>query len=150
MKIDIKNVDDMHALGVRLGAALRGGEIIVLIGDIGAGKTTLTKGIACGLGIDADVQSPTFTLNRIYEARDGLELAHYDFYRLSDPGIMALELAERVRDPRSITVIEWAQAVADVVPDDYLAVKIQAVGENERLLACEARGESACRILESI
>src|ERR1044072_91110 len=99
----VENLQQMISLGTRLGEVLRGGECIELVGDVGTGKTTLTKGIAKGLGVDDEVQSPSFTISRTYPARDELELHHYDFYRLSDPGIMRYELAESVDDSKVVT-----------------------------------------------
>ena len=72
----------------------RGGEVLELVGDIGAGKTTLTKGIAQALEINEPVQSPTFTISRVYDSPRGLSLAHYDFYRLGNAGIMSEEIRE--------------------------------------------------------
>lgn len=120
----IENLQQMIDFGERLGRVLRGGECLELIGDVGTGKTTLTKGLARGLDIDDDVQSPSFTISRTYPARNGLTLDHYDFYRLNDPGIMRYELAESVDDPRVITVIEWADSVADVLPDQRLTARL--------------------------
>lgn len=112
MEFVISSVEAMMTFGNKLGAVLRGGEVIELIGDIGAGKTTLTKGIAQGLGVKDDVQSPTFTISRTYTAGNDLVLAHYDFYRLVDAGIMTMELHESVSDPHIVTVLEWAGIVA--------------------------------------
>lgn len=122
----------MMTLGRTIGARLRGGECIELVGDVGAGKTTLTKGVALGLHITEDVQSPSFTISREYdEARDGLHLAHYDFYRLMDPGIMTHELAEALRDPLLISIIEWADSVEGVLPDRKIVVRIQYLAEDD-------------------
>jgi len=115
---------DMKAFGARLGARLRGGEMIELIGDVGAGKTTLTKGIAEGLAVNEDVQSPTFTINRTYTARDGLELHHYDFYRLNDAGVVGYELAESVTDTHAVTIVEWGETVHDVLPESRIIITI--------------------------
>src|SRR5690349_10555846 len=104
----VETDDDMRKLGKKLGTLLKGGEVIELIGDVGAGKTTLVKGIAEGLRVDEDVQSPSFTLSRVYPARDDLWLHHYDFYRLNDPGVMRYEFAESIADAKSVTIIEWA------------------------------------------
>lgn len=120
----VNNEEDMKSFGRRLGKQLRGGEVIELVGDVGAGKTTLVKGIGLGLKIDEDIQSPSFTISRVYSARDGLELHHYDFYRLADAGIMSFELEESVLDPACITIIEWAQTVHDVVPDCHITIQI--------------------------
>ena len=114
----------MKALGERLGTLLRGGEVIELIGDVGAGKTTLVKGIGAGLGLDEDVQSPSFTISRVYQARDELELHHYDFYRLDDAGVMSYELAESIENERAITVVEWGNTVQDVLPANRLILNL--------------------------
>ena len=140
MKTEVSSRDAMQALAARIGAMLQGGEVIELVGDVGAGKTTFTKGLAKGLGIDEDVQSPTFTISRVYEARDDLTLAHYDFYRLVDAGIMSAELYESVHDPKTITVIEWGGVVAGVLPKDRLTLSITAASENSRSLVIEAHG----------
>lgn len=121
-----------RAFGERIGRALRGGEVLELIGDIGAGKTALTKGISKGLGVTDDVQSPTFTISRIYRARDGLSLAHYDFYRLSDPGILKMELHEVVHDPHTVTVIEWGRVVQGILPDSKISIILESVSDTSR------------------
>ena len=121
----VTNESEMMAIGRKLGEAFRGGEVIELIGDVGAGKTTLVKGIGQGLRVDDDVQSPSFTISRVYAARDRLELHHYDFYRLSDAGVMQYELAESIGEPRAITVVEWAGTVQDVLPVDRCVVQIK-------------------------
>ena len=116
------DIDSLKKIGHEIGQSLLGGECIELIGDVGAGKTTLTRAIAEGLGVDEDVQSPSFTISRQYPARDNLLLVHYDFYRLADPGIMAYELTETLEDPQIITVIEWAETVHSVLPDNRIQV----------------------------
>jgi tRNA threonylcarbamoyladenosine biosynthesis protein TsaE len=114
----------MLATGRRLGERFRGGETVELVGDVGAGKTTLVKGMGQGLAIDDDVQSPSFTISRVYQARDDLELHHYDFYRLSDAGVMRYELAESINDPTTVTVVEWGGTVQDVLPSDHCLIRI--------------------------
>ena len=140
----------MKALGKRLGTFLKGGEIIELVGDVGAGKTTLTKGIAEGLGIDEDIQSPSFTISRVYDARDSLVLAHYDFYRLHDAGIMANELQEIVHDKNTITIIEWAEIVSGVLPHDRLTIDITPVSETSRHIKLLASGERGQQLLKEL
>lgn len=127
----------MRALGAHVGALLRGGETIVLTGDVGAGKTVFTKGLAIGLAVDEDIQSPTFTISRVYEGRDDIQLSHYDFYRLDNPGIMRDELAETMHDPLGVTVIEWAEIVDDIVPADALRVSIVPTSETSRQVSLE-------------
>ena len=140
----------MKEFGRTIGAALRGGEVLELIGDVGAGKTTLTKGLAEGLAISEPVQSPTFTISRVYAARDGLHLHHYDFYRLGEAGIMAEDVNEVMHDPAAVTVIEWSGAVSDVLPTDRLQISIQATDENERNVMVSAGGERSQALLEAV
>jgi len=80
------------------------------------------------------VQSPSFTISRVYDARDGLLLSHYDFYRLSDAGIMANELKETTQDPTAVTVIEWADIVDGVLPETRLLIEFAAPTETTRNL----------------
>lgn len=150
MQKEVKTAEEMQALGAQIGALCCGGEVIELVGDIGAGKTTLTKGLACSLGIDEDVQSPTFTISRVYVTESNLLLAHYDFYRLNDPGVMKIELSESVNDPNTITVIEWAEVVAEVLPLDTLRVTINTLIDEQREVTLSAGGERSQRILEGI
>lgn len=150
MKRNIESLDAMIAFGRRLGSACRGGEVIELVGDIGAGKTTLTKGIAAGLDVDEEVQSPTFTLSRTYHTRDDGILAHYDFYRLTDPGILGIELADATRDIHTVTVIEWADTVHHVLPADRLSVTITATGDDIREITLSAGGARSRRLMEEL
>lgn len=150
VKIAMTSEAAMKTFGERLGSLLNGGEVIQLVGDVGAGKTTLTKGIASGLGIDEPVQSPTFTISRLYDARDDLMLAHYDFYRLNEPGIMSLELAESVDDESRITVLEWADIVENVLPADHLTVSIVPASETARNLSLQAHGAKSEALLEGL
>jgi tRNA threonylcarbamoyladenosine biosynthesis protein TsaE len=148
MIIEVKSTEAMMALGKRLGEMLRGGEVIELVGDVGAGKTTFVKGVALGMGIDEDVQSPSFTINRMYTGKDNLELAHYDFYRLETAGIMADEINETIHDPRTVTIVEWAGAVAGVLPDDRLTIGITATAEDMRNLVISAGGRKSREFME--
>ena len=150
MFIEVKSENEMKDLGAKIGTLLKGGEIIELIGDVGSGKTTLTKGIAVGLGIDEYVQSPSFSINRTYVGRDNLILSHYDFYRLSDAGIMANELEETIGDKSTITVIEWGGVVDDVLPFDRLSVSITSPTEMERNLSINAGGPKSQKLIKEI
>lgn len=122
--MQIETDKDMKNLGRLIGEKLRGGEVIELVGDVGAGKTTLVKGIGQGLQLEEDVQSPSFTISRVYPARDGLELHHYDFYRLQEAGVMSHELSESIDRKTVITIIEWADTVQDVLPEERITIRL--------------------------
>ncbi len=119
-------------LGRTIGQALHGGEVLELSSDLGGGKTALTKGIAAGMGSTDTVQSPTFTISRIYKCADDRELHHFDFYRLNDAGIMAAELAESLEDERAVVVIEWSGIVEKILPAQRVQITITATGETSR------------------
>ncbi|MDN5819643.1 MAG: tRNA (adenosine(37)-N6)-threonylcarbamoyltransferase complex ATPase subunit type 1 TsaE [bacterium] len=138
---------EMREFGQAIGSVLGGGEVIELIGDVGSGKTTLTKGIGLGLDVTDSVQSPSFTINRVYSARDDLELAHYDFYRLDDSGIMSDELSEAINRPDAVTVIEWGGLVDGVLPDDRLTIRFVSPSETTRQVEVIATGDSSRQVL---
>lgn len=144
----IQNEQHMKQFGRWLGERLRGGELLELRGDVGAGKTTFTRGLAEGLGVSDTIQSPTFTISREYEGTRGRRLVHYDFYRLHEPGIIADELAESIHEPHTVSVVEWSDIVADVLPDDRIIIAIMAVAasETQRMIECQAGGELASLI----
>lgn len=148
--IAIENEAATQTFGQRLGGLLRGGEVIELIGDVGAGKTTLVRGIAKGMGVDETVQSPSFTINRVYDAADGKLLVHYDFYRLENAGIMADELADTLQDKKAVIIIEWASAVAHVLPDDHLSIAITTPSETTRKMEITAGGAVSQSIAEQL
>jgi hydrolase, P-loop family len=130
---EINSTEEMIEFGKEIGSNLEGGSVLELIGDVGAGKTTFTKGLALGLGVLETVQSPTFTISRVYEG-DNLTLSHYDFYRLNDYGIMKMELAENLSDPQNITVVEWAGELADILPEKHLRLIFESISEDKRLV----------------
>lgn len=130
----------MKEFGQQLGRILRGGEVIELIGDVGAGKTTFTKGLAIGMGIDEVVQSPSFTISRTYENAEGIRMVHYDFYRLHDAGVMRQDLQESIEDNKTVTVVEWADIVSGVLPDDRLSLCFTSPTETSRSVDIKAGG----------
>ena len=130
---EINSTEEMIEFGKEISSNLEGGSVLELIGDVGAGKTTFTKGLALGLGVLETVQSPTFTISRVYEG-DNLTLSHYDFYRLNDYGIMKMELAENLSDPQNITVVEWAGELADILPKKHLKLIFESISEDKRLV----------------
>ena len=139
----------MKPLGEAIGPSVSGGEVLELVGDIGAGKTTLTKGIARALGINEPVQSPTFTISRVYDSPKGLRLAHYDFYRLGEAGVMGDEIREAMDDDSAV-IVEWAGAVDDDLPEDRLVVKITTISEEERLVEFHPGGKKSAELWQKI
>lgn len=147
---EVASEQEMREFGERLGALFSGGELIELVGDVGAGKTTLVRGIAQGMRIDETVQSPSFTINRVYDAPEERRLVHYDFYRLSEPGIMQDELRETMSDPKSVVVIEWADSVEEFLPADRLTITIRSTSESSRQLEIVAGGQRSAVLLEAL
>lgn len=141
---------EVEAIARRLGKAVKGGEVLELVGDVGAGKTTFTKAFALGLGIETTIQSPTFTISNTYQARGNLELRHYDFYRLHDAGVMRDELAEALENPTVVTAIEWSEIVQSVLPEDRLTITFSPVEDDARSLVFSAGGPSSKKLLEAI
>lgn len=105
--------------------------VIELVGDVGAGKTTFTRGLAAGLGVKEPVTSPSFTISKTYPAKN-CTLIHYDFYRLSDPGLMSEDLAESIADPNAIIVVEWADSVKNLLPPSHITITFSYNPDNSR------------------
>ena len=124
---------ETEQLAEQLGKNLRGGEVIELVSDLGGGKTTFTRGLARGFGSEDMVSSPSFTLTREYSAGNK-RIHHFDFYRLSEAGIMRDEIAELVNDPLAVVVVEWADLIADVLPDKRVKITLSPVDETSRKL----------------
>jgi len=131
----ISSADTEHYAQV-IGANLCGGEIIELRSDLGGGKTTFTRGLVVGTGSADDVASPTFTISRVYNAPK-FTIHHFDFYRLTEPGIIAHELQELINDPSVVIVIEWGDIVADVIATEHTVITIEQQQGNERELIFE-------------
>lgn len=141
---------ETQQLAARLARLLKGGEIIELASDLGGGKTTFTQGLASGLGYEGKVTSPTFTLSQVYRLKPGLELHHYDLYRLAESGVVGDELAEDLDDPYVITVIEWADIAQADLPADRLTIRFEPTGEDSRAITCSAGGPKAAAILQQL
>lgn len=134
----------MITLGIAIGKNAKGGEVLELTGDVGAGKTTFVKGLARGLGIEEVVQSPTFTISRVYQTPSKLRFCHYDFYRLAEPGILREELAEVLDDQQTVTALEWDDTVQDVLPAARtVQLAITSTGEHSRHLVVRAPRDMA-------
>lgn len=129
-----RSVEETFDLGARVGACLTGGEIILLSGPLGAGKTVFVKGLAHALEIERDeVTSPSFTLVNLYEGR--LRLYHLDLYRLSEgaQAAHAVDLDELLTEIRAVIVIEWAERMGNYpLPSPVLRVEIAGDGDEPR------------------
>ena len=126
--------EETFALGVQIGGALQGGEVLLLSGPLGAGKTILTKGLASALGLDPEeVTSPSFTLVNPYAGR--LSLYHIDLYRLAEgpSAAHAVDLDELLSDESAVIVIEWAERLAGYrLPDNVWRIVIAGDGDEPR------------------
>lgn len=125
----IPDSEVMHALGCRIGLQLRGGDVLLLHGDLGAGKTTLVQGIAHALGVAEPVQSPTFTVVGEHEGRDAdgtlVRLYHLDLYRLNDPDeLETLGYDQFLQPEQGVSLIEWPERAGNWLPDRFLLVQI--------------------------
>ncbi len=141
---------DTRALAQRLGALCRGGEAILLFGDLGTGKTCFVQGLAAGLGVpDAfRVTSPTFTLHAEYPGR--LVLNHLDLYRLGDAAAAEhLGLGDMLGDGGAVTAVEWPEAIAGDAGAERLEIRLEHAGETERLIRAAAFGARHARLLEA-
>lgn len=134
LKVTTDSAEETIQLGIELGKKLKGGEVFELLSDLGGGKTTFVKGLNEGFGCEEPTASPSFTISFSYRRKDGKQMHHFDFYRLTDPGIMAAELDECIDDPESVVVIEWGGIVAEVLPQSRITVEIKALGETKREL----------------
>lgn len=115
--------------------------IIELLGDVGAGKTTFTRGLALGLGISEPITSPSFNISKRYPINKTRELIHYDFYRLDDPGLMSFELEEALNEPGAVIVVEWAGSVAELLPPDHLKIAFKILPDGSRELTFNGKTE---------
>lgn len=127
---------DTEKLGKIIASKLVGGEVIVLSGDLGAGKTTFTKGLCKALKISENITSPTFTLMNIYES-GRLNLYHFDMYRIEDES-EAVELGlNEYFYGKGVCVIEWAENIKNLLPKNYIKITISKLGEMERKFLIE-------------
>jgi len=140
MKITSDSVLAMHRLGAQIGAQLKSGDVIVLSGELGAGKTVLTQGIGSAFGVE-NITSPTFVISRIHKGSPNF--IHIDAYRLLDSGVKSFaDLDFESYLPNSVFVIEWGKDFVSHLSDQYLDIKISNTEkENERVLEINGVGQ---------
>ena len=136
-----KSADDTREMGAQLASLALPGDVVLLSGDLGAGKTTFTQGFGRGLGVDEPVVSPTFTLVRTYPGR--LPLVHCDAYRLERlEEVVDLDLPELL-DEGGVALVEWGDMIAPTLPADFLDVRIEfGEGEDDRRFRLRVVGPS--------
>ena len=148
MRLALANEAETIALGERLGRKLKPGAVVLLRGELGAGKTTLARGLARGAGYKGRVSSPTFALAHVYRCRR-LTLHHLDLYRLAEGEDSELGLEELLADPRGAVVVEWPAAAGGRWPKDRLEISLAHAGGGRRA-ALKAAGPASRKILESL
>jgi tRNA threonylcarbamoyladenosine biosynthesis protein TsaE len=129
---------ETRRVGARIGRLLQAGDVVLLQGDLGAGKTVLAQGIGQGLAVREPVKSSSFVLLNEYHGR--LSMYHADLYRLTDPAEVIDLALEEVAAP-GVLVIEWPERAWEELPPEHLLVRIEEAGAKERRLTIEARGE---------
>lgn len=132
----IRSEAEMMEYGKKLGQTLEAPVVLELLGDVGAGKTTLTRGIAAGLGVQEPVTSPSFTISKEYQG-EKYRLVHYDFYRLGDPGIMSEDLLDAISDNSAVTIVEWGESIRNILPENRIKITIKNLDENTREISEE-------------
>lgn len=141
-----RSAEETRAIGGRLAPFLAPGDVVVLSGDLGAGKTCLVQGIARGLGVVGRVTSPSFVLVREYRGR--IPILHIDVYRLGNLQELTDLGYDEFLDSSWVVLIEWGDAVAAMLPDHYLEIEIRGAAEAERHIAMRARGRRWGAILD--
>ena len=147
MRLTLTSEAETIALGERLGRGLKPGAVVLLRGELGAGKTTLARGLARGAGFKGRVSSPTFALAHAYRGKS-LTVHHLDLYRVARGRDSELGLDELLADPRGAVVVEWPDAAGGTWPKDRLEVTLSHAAGGRRL-AMKAKGPIARKILES-
>lgn len=136
MDITTNSAEETYEYGKKIAAHFRGGDILLLIGELGAGKTTLMKGLAMGLGVESDVTSPTFTLMNHYPTRNHTikNLVHIDTYRLKDEfELKDIGVEDYLCEPDSLCVVEWPEKISGLLKNKKtIIITIEHLGENKR------------------
>ena len=149
--IRLSTVDDTRAFGRRLAATLRPGDLVLLAGPLGAGKTALAQGIGAGLGVRGDITSPTFVIARVH--RGPVPMVHADAYRLGDRPDPRLEIDDLDLDAsadEAVTVVEWGDGLVEHLNDAYLQVRIVRREDDAHVVRLVPHGVDWAARLESV
>lgn len=142
-----QSIAETQAVAEIIGRSVKGGEVFELTSDLGGGKTTFTKGFARGMGVTEVVQSPTFNISLIHKGANDLELHHFDFYRLTEAGVMRAELAESLEQPNAVVVIEWGDIVHDILPEDRVTINLSVPSEETRIIKITCKQDYIAKAL---
>lgn len=144
------SADETIRFGEMLGNLLVAGDVVALIGELGAGKTTLVKGIARGLGVEDNraVKSPTFSLLNKYEGH--VPVYHFDAYRLQDTREMIDIGSDEILFGNGVSIIEWADKVPGCLPEEYLRITLTSTSKNERTIEIYGCGDRYGEIINKI
>ena len=149
--IRLSTVDDTRAFGRRLAAVLRPGDLVLLAGPLGAGKTALAQGIGAGLGVRGDITSPTFVIARVH--RGPVPMVHADAYRLGDRPDPRLEIDDLDLDAsadEAVTVVEWGDGLVEHLSDAHLRVRIDRRDDDTRVVDLVPQGGDWAARLEKL
>ncbi len=139
--------EETRAIGERLGGALQAGDVLLLSGELGAGKTLFVQGLARGLGFEGPVSSKSFVIMGEYAGRE--KLYHADLYRLDDPEqVQDLALDEMTSD--GVLAVEWPERAGDVLPEEHLGLRFEVTGQDSRRIHVEPRGERARTLAKTL
>ena len=139
LQFKTKNAEETEQLGLKIGKLLRGGELIAMTGDLGAGKTTLSKALARGLEIDDYITSPTFTIVNEYSGR--VKLFHFDVYRIADIEEMYDLGYEEYFYSDGVCIVEWSNLISEILPENRINLDITYLDENKREITISGTGE---------
>ena len=149
IKIVTKTPQELEYLGSRMAELVAPGDFIALDGDLGAGKTLMTQGMAKGLGVTEEIVSPTFTIIHEYET-GRLPLYHMDVYRLKQPEEMYDLGYEEYFYGEGVTIIEWAQMIREQLPEQRLDITIKRISDEVRIFLFEPKGEKYVQLCEEL
>ena len=139
MNFITNTVEETIKLGISIGKRLNPGDIVCIDGDLGSGKTHLTKGIALGLGIDEHITSPTFNIVNEYEGR--LKFYHFDVYRVNDPDEIAAIGFDEYIFSDAASVIEWSDYISELIPEEHIQIRIANESETSRSISIQWFGK---------
>jgi len=148
MEIVTNSENETIELGKRVAPQLKRGDIVVLSGDLGSGKTKFTEGVLTYFGLENEISSPTFTIVNEYHTSE-VPIYHFDVYRLSDIDEFYAIGGEEYFD-KGISIIEWGEMIEDILPDDYIKVTFERSyeEENKRIINIDCKGNTKIKVEE--